>query len=159
MDAIVVGRDGGVLTWPKDMPEDARREIEEELRAAVHRDELRRERWREGGSKGMTRLARSFPSLQDASGIDPWDAMAFARGAFGGWQTGGSRHAVRFVLQVWNRDTDWRKVAVEEGWCSARSAKNEHHPLAPFNVVAALGSWDQKHVTAFLAWCEAPFFP
>jgi hypothetical protein len=158
MDAIVVSRDGGVVSWPEDLPEDVRREIEEELRATARRDELRRERWGEGGYKGMTRLARSFPSLQDASGIEPWDAMVFARGAFGGWQTGGSVHAVRFVLQVWSR-TDWRKVAVEEGWCSARSAKKEHHPLAPFNVVAALGSWDHKHVAAFLAWCEAPFFP
>lgn len=160
MEAIVVDRDGGVLTWPADMPEEARREIEDELRAAARRDELRHERWGEGGSQAMTRLALSFPSLSNALGLEPWDAMPFARdGVRGGWHTGGSRHAVRFLLQLWNPHTDWRKVAVEEGWCSARSAKSPDHPLAPFNVVAALCTWDQKHRAAFLAWCEAPFWP
>lgn len=159
MEAIVVGRDGGVLTWPEGISEEARRQIEEELRASARRDELRRERWGEGGSKGMTRLARSFPSLQDASGIDPWNAMVFARWAIGPQMTAGSTHAARFVLQVWNPDTDWRKVAVDEGWCSARSAKKERHPLAPFNAARAVAAWDHKHDVAFLAWCEAPFFP
>ena len=60
----------------------------------------------------------------------------------------------RFVLQVWNPSTDWKEVARELG-VDADSAD----VLAPFNVVASIGGWDEEHRKAFLNWCEAPFWP
>lgn len=52
----------------------------------------------------------------------------------------GERHAVLFLLNVWNP-----AYAQEMGW--------------RFEAVDALGMWDDGHRTAFLAWAQHPFFP
>lgn len=122
--------------------------------------QLRRERWGEGTSdERMTRLARTFPILEGAIGVEPWDALALMRWGLSGAMTGGSKHVVRFLLQVWNPSTDWRALAVERGICSAAEVEDPDHPLAPFHVVEAIAAWDFAHTDAFRAWCEAPFNP
>lgn len=112
---------------------------------------LRRERWGEGGDASMTRLARRFPSLRDAHGVDPWDAMTFLRWACDADLTSGMLHTVRFVLQVWNSATDWVETAAANGLAGRH--------LTDFSLVAACGAWDEDHRAACLAWLEAPFFP
>lgn len=109
-----------------------------------------RERWG-AGEQRMTRLARRFPSLADADGIEPWDAMRFLRWACTADLTSGRLHAVRFVLQVWNPSTNWIKTA------AAHDLDGGH--LLPFNVIEACGVWDETHRAACLAWIELPFYP
>lgn len=123
--------------------------------------QLRAERWGNGtAEQQMTRLARSFPILAEAGGgVDPWDPVALMRWGLSGAMTGGSKHVVRFLLQVWNPYTDWREMAIEHELCAADAIRDPHHPLAPFNVVEAVASWDFAHTDAFRAWCEAPFHP
>jgi hypothetical protein len=129
----------------------ARAQAHASIRRAEEQAKLNRERWGEPGPAAMTRLARSFPSLRDAFGVEPWDALAFIRWSDGPQLTTGMAHAIRFVLQVWNPSTDWRETAAANG------IDGSH--LGPFNVVSALASWDYAHCDAFLAWCEAPFLP
>jgi len=121
------------------------------IRRAEEQAKLKRERWGDAGEERMTRLARSFPSLRDALGVDPWDALTFLRWSDRPQLTSGMVHAIRFVLQVWNPSTDWRETAAAHG------IDGSH--LEPFNVVHALSTWDDAHRDAFLAWCEVPFYP
>lgn len=84
-------------------------------------------------------LARSFPSLDGAPGIEPFDLEALTR-----WSRSrgsGARHAVRFVVSVWNPD-----APLQLG-------------LESFDVHAALGAWDLRHRAAFVAWARAPWWP
>lgn len=51
----------------------------------------------------MVRLSRRFPTLDHAAGLAPWhpaDLDAWAAGPLG---TTAARHAIRFVLAVWDR--------------------------------------------------------
>jgi hypothetical protein len=114
-------------------------EKREEQRAA--RDRLRRERWGDDAEQAMTRLAHAFPSLRGAHGLAPWNDGVFLLWARAHATSGAAAHAAAFVLQVWQRDTDWRE-----------------HGLRGFNVVAAIAEWDDDHAEAFHAWCRAPFF-
>jgi hypothetical protein len=113
--------------------------------------QLRHERWGSSDSDSMTRLARLFPTLADADGIDPWDVDRFLRWACTADLTSGALHSVCFCLQVWSARCDWRKVAAEQGLNGAH--------LESFNLVQACGVWDEPHRAACLAWLEAPFFP
>lgn len=114
---------------------------------------LRRERWGDSNEGSMTRLARRFPSLRHARGIEPWDAMTFLRWACDENTdlTSGMLHTVRFLLQVWNSATDWVEIAAANGL--------DGRHLTTFNLVAACAAWDEEHRAACLAWLEAPFFP
>lgn len=49
----------------------------------------------------IIRLARSFPTLEDAP-IEPWEPVAFDAWAAGPAGTSGSRHAAAFILAVWH---------------------------------------------------------
>lgn len=117
-----------------------------------------RERWGNDAAERMRRLCRAFPSLRGVPGADPWDAMhLLAWLCTSGAVTTGSRHAAKFVLQVWNNSTDWaelaRKPTAEEGLGLADVE------FEPFNAVQALAVWDTEHDNAFRAWCELPFWP
>lgn len=87
----------------------------------------------------IVQLARSFPTLTHADGLEPWSCGAFTSWALrnGG---SGSKHASRLVLMVWTGSNAW---AQEEG-------------LGAFDVGAALGSWDRRHREAFVAWATSP---
>lgn len=87
----------------------------------------------------MILLAESFPSLLGRPGIAPWNADEVNRSAKQAWQTGGSIHAVRFVLSVWDPRHRWSAGA--------------------FSITQALQVWDTAHQHAFLAWARAPWWP
>lgn len=55
----------------------------------------------------MTALCRLFPTLQDVPGASPWESERLVLWALSGAGSSGALHAVRFVLQVWNFDSDW----------------------------------------------------
>jgi len=86
----------------------------------------------------MAALARSFPSLEFADGLSPWDIDRFER-----WLRSGAGHgakcAGRFVLSVWNPSTRWK--------------------CGRFDLHEALAVWDARHLAAFLAWARAPWWP
>src|SRR4029077_4225837 len=100
----------------------------------------------------MTTLARSFPTLREADGLEPWDVERFARWLCSG-TSGGARRATRFVLHVWNPTADHREMGRELG------LENADACLEPFNLSDAIGVWDEAHKRAFIAWVEAPFWP
>lgn len=87
----------------------------------------------------MAWLCYQFPSLRRASGAEPWDACELHAWAIGPTGASGNRHAVRFVLSVW----DYREV-----WT-----------LGPFDVVAAFAAWDDEHRAACLTWLRCPWYP
>ncbi len=92
-----------------------------------------------GNRLNMTWLCRQFPTLRFALGADPFDADMLNAWVRSGAATGASRHAVRFVLQVWNSREPWTAGA--------------------FNVVDAFASWDDHHRATFLVWANDPWFP
>jgi hypothetical protein len=100
----------------------------------------------------MTTLARLFPTLQGASGTEPFHLETFVRWLCSG-VSGGTRRAGRFLLHVWNPNADHREVGRELG------IENADDCLEPFNLSDALGVWDAEHVRAFITWVEAPFWP
>src|SRR6266496_4750317 len=73
----------------------------------------RRELWEEIGPESMTRLARMFPSLSTASGVEPWDAIQLLEWLCGPAPTSGSTWAALFCLGVWH-DLDWSEAAKED---------------------------------------------
>lgn len=88
-------------------------------------------------------LARSFPSLTDAPGVDPWNPDALDR-----WAEGGVSDtqfvAARVLLAVWD----------VRFWGAGR---------APFvNLTAAVGSsdhpLDEEHRAAFSEWAKHPWW-
>lgn len=143
-----------------------RREIEE----GRTREERKRDLWGPIGPASMTRLCNLFPSLRGVEGTDPWSATTVLRWlCTSGEVTGGSEVAARFVLTVWNWDTDWARAALVHGFTKKRRGPKldpgEYATLSqgpfprPFNIVEAFGRWDYQHIRAFLAWAETPFFP
>lgn len=70
-------------------------------------------RWSESRYQAMSELAGLFPTLDEASGVRPWNASKFIRWAIFHCHCSGSAHAVRFLLSVWNPDSDWRDIVKE----------------------------------------------
>lgn len=89
---------------------DAVAEMVQQLEKGERLAQLRRERWGGGGREGMARLCARFPGLQEADGVSPWCVHRLLAWSFSGAVTGGSSHALRFVLQVWNPRTNWQEV-------------------------------------------------
>ena len=116
--------------------DDLQREAEQrrdaaQLRVAEGRTMNKRER--------MAELAESFPTLEGAPGVAPFDAERLDQWADGGGRGSGSQHAVRFILAVWNYRNDWK--------------------VGDFNAVRAMGVWDDSHRDAFRQWCAEPWWP
>lgn len=88
--------------------------------------------------KCMEVLARSFPSLQNATGIAPWDAKVLEGWACSPAPSHGMLCAAQFLLTVWNPYEEWE--------------------CGKFDVMDALGCWDSEHHAAFLAWARAPWW-
>ena len=87
----------------------------------------------------IQQLARTFPGLAHAPGVDPWDPVVLDEWAV---RQRGDRdwptfEAAGFVLQVWDYPTLWR---------------------TKFDVVFAWYVWDADHRDAFLAWTRDPWW-
>lgn len=119
---------------------------------AIAREERKQDVWGPIGPGAMTRLARRFPGLRDALGVEPWDSMDLLRWALGG-RSHGEILAAKFVLGVWNGSTDWEELAREEGLL----AKDGR--FTRFDVFEAMSVWDDTHVEAMVSWLQLPFFP
>lgn len=83
-------------------------------------------------------LAKRFPSLHAAPGMNPWDAVAIDDWAAGGGPSHGEVCTARFVLAVWEPNENWR---------SGR-----------FDLMEALRVWDGPHRRAFLVWASDPWW-
>ena len=86
------------------------------------------------GEQRMALLAQTFPSHTAILGDELWNASSLIRR----YRTAsnGERHAISFLLTVWNTDQDW---------------------VPRFNVAEAMMAWDNGHRRAFMAWASAPF--
>lgn len=98
----------------------------------------------------MTLLCQSFPSLRGKPGTSPWDATRFAHWASSSPLSAGERHAVLFVLTVWN---NWHPD-FEEPWFNEPPLS-----LGRFDAIDAMRTWDEPHQNAFTRWCMDPFWP
>lgn len=114
----------------------------ESTRQAARRAAVMFDDGRGDPAAAMTQLARAFPSLRQADGIEPFDASDLAQWALGG-KSHGESCSVRFILSVWN--------------CT--EARDGAFGLPYFDVQEALGVWDRHHQQAFAGWVEAPWWP
>src|SRR4051812_9818469 len=89
--------------------------------------------WAEIGRQ-VTRVARLFPMLDTADGLEPFDPRKLERWAIENRVGHGCECAVRFVLDLF-----------EHG--RART-------LPPFDVFEAMRCWDARHQAAFAIWAE-----
>ncbi|HVK70365.1 MAG TPA: hypothetical protein VM694_38190 [Polyangium sp.] len=88
---------------------------------------------------GIITLALSFPTLHDAPGVNPWAPDRLAAWAKSSASSGG-RHAAAFVLGVYSRT-----LPAMLG--------------LPFDMHAAVETWDAEHLAAFQAWVADPWWP
>lgn len=79
---------------------------------------------------GIVRLAATFPSLERADGIWPWNPNRLDGWASRMDRTNEERLSARFLLQVWNPSFDWE--------CGL------------FDTREAIQYWDTTHRRAFL---------
>jgi hypothetical protein len=130
--------DDGKITGP-----DA--ESIEEMLSQIRTQRERRARWPKDTTHALTRLAKMFPTLADAPGIDPWNVEAFIAWLNGPAPGAGASAAGRFILGVWNTRTDWTECGLAPPGC--------------FDVFEGIAVWDDAHRAAFQAWIDAPFWP
>ncbi len=83
----------------------------------------------------MTVLCRTFPSLDGADGVDPFDPMLLDTRLGSASTPLQEAHTVEFVLSLWGR------------------CPNE------FNALSALREWDRFHRESFIAWAKDPWWP
>ena len=93
---------------------------------------------KENAMKRMEALALSFPSLEHAPGVSPWEPEVFAEWAAGPAPSHGTRCAAPLVLLVWNSYAEW--------------------PCGRFDLMDALACWDDRHRAAFIAWAQKPWW-
>ena len=87
----------------------------------------------------IQRLAYSFHSLVGLRGIEPWDPSVLATESIPNVSSG-TRHALVFVLSVWNPKAP------------------QHYGLEPFDVHDALKIWDTPNRDAFATWARDPWW-
>lgn len=85
----------------------------------------------------MSELAERFHVLNRLPGVRPWDPVTLAEVVFLRGAATSVEHAASFVLKVYNNQ----------------------FPCPPFNLIAAMASWDCDNQAAFLSWAEAPWWP
>jgi len=88
--------------------------------------------------KRVVSLAKSFPCLASVGSLkhglwNPAELDAWALKA-----SSGERHAVSFVLTVWNQYETWK--------------------CGKFDVFDAAVTWNDEHRRAFFAWMTEPWF-
>lgn len=89
----------------------------------------------------VTELARTFHSLDQAPGIDPFDAEALWAWVEEGRQTPAERHTALFVLNVWGD-----------------ASNDPNRPWPIFDAMDALARWDRYNRAAFLSWAKDPWW-
>jgi hypothetical protein len=87
----------------------------------------------------MTALALTFHTLHEAAGILPWNPEKLEKWACGPAPGSGAGNAARFILSLWNENTDWK--------------------CGRFDFFRAFRSWDAKQKQAFLDWAQDPWWP
>ena len=112
---------------------------------ALEAAEGRRGRWPADTREAMAVLGALFPTLRTAPGLAPWEPERLIRWLNGPAPGSGAKWAGRFLLSVWNSETDWTELGL----------------AAPgrFDLFRAMASWDAQHVAAMTAWIAAPFWP
>lgn len=86
----------------------------------------------------MTALARQFPALRKAPGVDPWHPETPDEWAASGIASSGERIVVRFLLAVWNGSEDYWKSGVFR--------------------LRDLNQLDDANFEAWKTWAARPFF-
>lgn len=89
----------------------------------------------------MCSLVLSFPCLRHAvfrNREGNWCPITFLRWARRNAYSTGEKHAARFVLRVWNFTVKWS--------------------IGKFDVIDALGTWDEGNRRAFVAWAQNPWW-
>lgn len=85
----------------------------------------------------MTSLAKQFPVLENAPGVNDWNPIRLDE-----WATtvasSGERHAAAFILHVWNCHHEWQ--------------------VGRFDVMYALSTWDGGNRRPFVEWAKNPFW-
>ena len=91
-------------------------------------------------SERITALAQQFPTLRAAApGLAPWDPDKLDHWGSSPAPSAGGRHAARFVLALWHDGKDWQS--------------------GPFNLIRAVGVWDEAHLEPLRAWLRSPWLP
>lgn len=84
----------------------------------------------------MLELALTFPCMQGAPGLDPFNPDVLSQ-----WASGRASHGERvtasFLLAVWDRDSDWAGY---------------------LDVMEALEVWPPSHREPFLRWASDPWW-
>ncbi len=107
----------------------------------------------EAGRGAMTRLAKTFPSLENAPGVNPWNQDELLKWAASGVLSHGEVLAAKFILAVWNPSTDWEEVANKMGFLE------KDQSFKRFDLFEAMNVWDPEHVAAARQWMDLCFFP
>ena len=121
---------------------------ERAVRARLHALEAaegRRGRWPADAREAMSALGALFPTLRTASGVAPWEPDRLIAWLNGPAPGSGAKWAGRFLLSVWNSETDWSALGLATP--------------GRFDLFQAMASWDNEHVVAMKAWIDAPFWP
>ena len=87
----------------------------------------------------MAEFARTFASTKKASGVSLWSANTLDRWAAETALSHGERVTAQFLLAVWDPSHSWR--------------------CGRFDLMEALGVWDETHRAAFVAWATDPWWP
>lgn len=83
-------------------------------------------------------LAKQFPVLKKAPGLDPWNPTTLDEWAASDRQSPGTRAVVRFLLSVWNGSPDvWKS--------------------GPF-LMRDLERLDDENLEVWKTWAARPFF-
>jgi hypothetical protein len=93
----------------------------------------------------MSDLARRFPSLRNAGGVEPWDPEAFIAWLNANHRENKAFYAGRFLLALWIPGADWSELGL-------------FLPVG-FDLVAAAQSWDQDHFDVVREWTKNPYTP
>lgn len=101
-------------------------------------------------AEAMSTLCAAFHVLEGRDGTRPWDCEALYRSAFHPSASSAVRHAIRFVLSVWNKHAI---LSMDE------TSPAPGEKLGPFDVVEALACWDALNRSAFLTWAQDPWWP
>ena len=86
----------------------------------------------------MSALALSFPALQIADGVNPFDANVLDEWAAGPCSHG-EKCLARFILAVWSPGEEWKS--------------------GKFDFMESYQIWSDNHRRAFSAWARDPWWP
>lgn len=110
----------------------------------------------------MTQLARLFPTLDTADGIEPFGPHKLDAWACSGAPSSGGLHAARFILSLWSgRCALYKrtKALKEDGEiCGYLYRAETPWRCGPFELFDALNVWDVHHRSAFLSWAREPWW-